>query len=46
LAGYGHENLRNAGRKRLAVALDHVAQLIYAGAVLAVIVVLYRRYAV
>jgi branched-chain amino acid transport system substrate-binding protein len=46
LAGYGHENLRNAGRKRLAVVLDHVAQVIYAGAVLAVIVVLYRRYAV
>ena len=46
LAGYGHENLRNAGRKRVAVVLDHVAQLIYAGAVLAVIVVLYRRYAV
>src|ERR1700760_2916317 len=37
---------RNAGRKRLAAALDHVAQVIYAGAVLAVIVVLYRRYAV
>ena len=46
LAGYGHENLRNAGRKRVAVVLDHVAQLIYAGTVLVVIVVLYRRYAV
>ena len=46
LAGYGHENLRNAGRKRVAVVLDHVAQVIYAGTVLAVIVVLYRRYAV
>ena len=46
LAGYGHEKLRNAGRKRVAVVLDHVAQLIYAGTVLVVIVVLYRRYAV
>jgi hypothetical protein len=46
LAGYRHEKLRDAGRKRVAVVLDHVAQVIYAGTVLAVIVVLYRRYAV
>jgi branched-chain amino acid transport system substrate-binding protein len=46
LAGYRHEKLRNAGRKRVAVVSDHVAQVIYAGTVLAVIVVLYRRYAV
>ncbi|WFU70100.1 ABC transporter substrate-binding protein [Bradyrhizobium sp. CB2312] len=45
LAGYKHEKLREAGRKRAAVALDHAAQLVYAGTVLAVIVVLYRRYA-
>src|SRR6266850_1745190 len=46
LAGYRHEKLRDAGRKRVAVVLDHVAQVIYAGTVLLVIVVLYRRYAV
>jgi branched-chain amino acid transport system substrate-binding protein len=46
LAGYSHEKLRDAGRKRVAVGLDHAAQVIYAGTVLAVIVVLYRRYAV
>ncbi|MCP3372104.1 ABC transporter substrate-binding protein [Bradyrhizobium cajani] len=46
LAGYRHEKLRDAGRKRAAVVLDHAAQIIYAGTVLAVIVVLYRRYAV
>lgn len=46
VAGYRHEKLRDAGRKRVAVVLDHVAQVIYAGTVLAVIVVLYRRYAV
>ncbi|WP_246562489.1 ABC transporter substrate-binding protein [Bradyrhizobium liaoningense] len=46
LAGYKHEKLRDAGRKRAAVVLDHAAQVIYAGTVLAVIVVLYRRYAV
>jgi branched-chain amino acid transport system substrate-binding protein len=45
LAGYRHEKLRDAGRKRVAVVLDHVAQVIYAGTVLAIIVVLYRRYA-
>ncbi|TWA99586.1 ABC transporter substrate-binding protein [Bradyrhizobium stylosanthis] len=45
LAGYKHEKLRDAGRKRAAVVLDHAAQVIYAGTVLAVIVVLYRRYA-
>ena len=46
LAGYSHEKLREAGRKRVAVVLDHATQVIYAGTVLAVIVVLYRRYAV
>jgi hypothetical protein len=46
LAGYRHEKLRDAGRKRVAVVSDHVAQIIYAGTVLAIIVVLYRRYAV
>ena len=46
LAGYKHEKLRAAGRKRAAVVLDYAAQLIYAGTVLTVIVVLYRRYAV
>jgi branched-chain amino acid transport system substrate-binding protein len=46
VAGYRHEKLRNAGRKRVAVVSDHVARLIYAGTVLVVIVVLYRRYAV
>ncbi|MEH2570116.1 ABC transporter substrate-binding protein [Bradyrhizobium sp. AZCC 2289] len=46
LAGYRHEKLRDDGRKRAAVVLDHVAQLLYAGTVLLVIVVLYRRYAV
>ena len=46
LAGYSHEKLRAAGRKRVAVVLDHAAQVIYAGTVFAVIVVLYRRYAV
>ncbi|OPY95389.1 hypothetical protein A5906_08805 [Bradyrhizobium sacchari] len=45
LAGYKHEKLRNAGQKRAAVVLDHAAQVVYAGTVLAVIVVLYRRYA-
>ncbi|WFU22057.1 ABC transporter substrate-binding protein [Bradyrhizobium sp. CB1717] len=45
LAGYKHEKLRATGRKRAAVVLDHAAQVIYAGTVLAVIVVLYRRYA-
>jgi ABC-type branched-subunit amino acid transport system substrate-binding protein len=45
LAGYGHEKLRDAGRKSLAIVLDHVAQVIYVGTVLAVIVVFYRRYA-
>jgi ABC-type branched-subunit amino acid transport system substrate-binding protein len=45
LAGYSHEKLRDAGRKRVAVVLDRAAQVIYAGTVLAVIVVLYRRYA-
>ena len=44
LAGYGHEKLRDAGRKSLAIVLDHVAQVIYVGTVLAVIVVFYRRY--
>ena len=46
LAGYRHEKLRDDGRKRAAVIMDHVAQLLYAGTVLLVIVVLYRRYAV
>jgi len=46
VAGYRHEKLRDAGRKRVAVVSDHVARLIYAGTVLVVIVVLYRRYAV
>jgi len=46
LAGYRHEKLRDDGRKRAAVVLDHVAQLLYAGTVLFVIVVLYRRDAV
>ena len=46
LAGYRHEKLRDSGRKRVAIVLDHVAQVIYAGTVLAIIVVLYRRYAV
>ncbi|MBB4429759.1 ABC-type branched-subunit amino acid transport system substrate-binding protein [Bradyrhizobium sp. CIR48] len=46
LAGYKHEKLRDAGRKRAAIVLDHAARIIYAGTVLAVIVVLYRRYAV
>ncbi|MGX1170043.1 branched-chain amino acid transport system substrate-binding protein [Bradyrhizobium sp. USDA 372] len=45
-AGYRHEKLRDAGRKRVAVVLDRAAQVVYAGTVLAVIVVLYRRYAV
>src|SRR6266404_2955312 len=46
LAGYRHEKLRDDGRKRAAVIMDHVAQLLYAGTLLLVIVVLYRRYAV
>lgn len=46
LAGYKHEKLRDAGRKRAAIILDHAARVIYAGTALAVIVVLYRRYAV
>src|SRR5262249_61204685 len=46
LAGYSHEKLRDAGRKRVAVVLDRAAQVIYTGTVLAVIVLLYRRYSV
>jgi hypothetical protein len=46
LAGYSHEKLRDPGRKRVAVVLDRAAQVIYAGTVAAVIVVLYRRFAV
>ena len=45
LAGYAHEKLRDAGRRHFAIALDHAAQAVYAGTVLVVIVVLYRRYA-
>jgi branched-chain amino acid transport system substrate-binding protein len=44
LTAFVHERLRNYGKVRLALALDHSAQVIYAGTALAIFGLFYWRY--
>ncbi len=45
LVGFGHEGLRHAGRKRLYVVLDRIAQVLYVGTALAATALFWWRYA-
>ena len=45
LAGFSHERLRHAGRKRLCAAVDRIAQVLYVGTALAAIASFWWRYA-
>ena len=45
LAGFGHERLRHAGRTRLCVVVDRIAQVLYAGTALAATALFWWRYA-
>src|SRR6516225_741540 len=45
LAGFGHERLRHAGWKRLCAVVDHTAQVLYVGTVLAVTASFWWHYA-
>ena len=45
LAGFGHERLRHAGRKRLCAVVDRIAQVLYVGTALAATASFWWRYA-
>jgi branched-chain amino acid transport system substrate-binding protein len=45
LAGFGHERLRHAGRKRLCAVVDRIAQVLYVGTALAATASIWWRYA-
>ena len=45
LAGFSHERLRHAGRKRLCAAVDRTAQVLYVGTAVAAIASFWWRYA-
>jgi hypothetical protein len=45
LAGFSHEGLRQAGRKRLCAVVDRIAKVLYAGTALAAIALFWWRYA-
>jgi hypothetical protein len=45
LAGFGHERLRHAGRKRLCAVVDRTAQVLYVGTALAATALFWWRYA-
>jgi branched-chain amino acid transport system substrate-binding protein len=45
LAGFGHERLRHAGRKRLCAVVDRTAQVLYVGSALAATGLFWWRYA-
>ncbi|WFU39022.1 hypothetical protein QA640_32190 [Bradyrhizobium sp. CB82] len=45
LAGFGHERLRHAGRKRLCGGPDRTAQILYVGTALAATALFWWRYA-
>jgi ABC-type branched-subunit amino acid transport system substrate-binding protein len=44
LAGFGHERLRHAGRKRLCAVVDRIAQVLYVGTALAATASFWWRY--
>jgi len=44
LAGFGHERLRHAGRKRLCAVVDRTTQVLYVGTALAATAVFWWRY--
>jgi hypothetical protein len=44
VSGYGHEQLRQRGKGRLAAIVDRSAQVLYGGTVCAMIALLYWRY--
>jgi len=45
LAGFGHERLRHAGKKRLCGFVDRTAQVVYVGTALATTASFWWRYA-
>jgi hypothetical protein len=45
LAGFSHERLRHAGKKRLGTVVDRFAQVLYVGTALAATALFWWRYA-